>query len=112
MTKKTGTSSIDDLEGDSSQFAAHLKGAMALLPELRERKATITMHMNILEALMEGIKDRKLDQYFQLEEELSKFTKAQMLDLIKDQDKGKEPLDKLRLFLQWYCKAPCVWDCG
>lgn len=56
VTKKTGTSSIDDLEGDSSQFAAHLKGAMALLPELRERKATITMHMEILEALMEGIK--------------------------------------------------------
>jgi hypothetical protein len=41
VTKKTGTSSIDDLSGESNQFAAHLKGAMALLPELRERKATI-----------------------------------------------------------------------
>jgi hypothetical protein len=56
VTKKTGTSSIDDLQGDSGQFAAHLKGAMAALPELRERKATITMHMEILETLMEGIK--------------------------------------------------------
>lgn len=102
LTRKTGTSSIDDLSGDTSQFAAHLKGAMAALPELRERKATITMHMEILETLMEGIKDRKLDQYFQLEEELSKQTKAQILELIKDGDKGKEPLDKLRLFLQWY----------
>jgi sec1 family domain-containing protein 1 len=45
--------------------------------------------------------DRKLDQYFQLEEELSKQSKAQVLDIIKDADKGKEPLDKLRLFLQW-----------
>jgi hypothetical protein len=76
------------------------------------------MHMNILEAVMEGIKsesmdlrhlstsltrsDRKIDFYFQLEEELSKQTKAQILDLIKDSDKGSEPLDKLRLFLQWY----------
>ncbi|KAF2243817.1 Sec1-like protein [Trematosphaeria pertusa] len=102
VTRKTGTSSIDDLQGDGGQFAAHLKGAMALLPELRERKTTITMHMEILEALMEGIKDRKLDQYFQLEEELSKQSKAQILDVIKDSDKGKEPLDKLRLFLQWY----------
>lgn len=41
VTKKTGTSSLDDLNGESNQFAAHLKGAMALLPELRERKATI-----------------------------------------------------------------------
>lgn len=56
VTRKTGTSSIDDLQGDGGQFAAHLKGAMALLPELRERKTTITMHMEILEALMEGIK--------------------------------------------------------
>ncbi|KAH7083108.1 SEC1 family transport protein-like protein SLY1 [Paraphoma chrysanthemicola] len=102
VTKKTGTSSIDDLSGESNQFAAHLKGAMALLPELRERKATIEMHMNILEAVMEGIKNRKIDFYFQLEEELTKQTKAQILDLIKDSDKGSEPLDKLRLFLQWY----------
>ncbi|KAH9864301.1 hypothetical protein J1614_010235 [Plenodomus biglobosus] len=102
VTKKTGTSSIEDLDGQSNQFAAHLKGAMALLPELRERKATIEMHMNILEAVMEGIKNRKIDFYFQLEEELSKQTKAQILDLLKDSDKGSEPLDKLRLFLQWY----------
>lgn len=101
VTKKTNTSSIDDLSDDSGQFAAHLKGAMAALPELRERKATITMHMEILETLMEGIKDRKLDQYFQLEEELSKQNKTQILELLKNPDMGKEPLDKLRLFLQW-----------
>ncbi|KAH3959287.1 hypothetical protein HBH70_045000 [Parastagonospora nodorum] len=102
VTKKTGTSSIDDLSGESNQFAAHLKGAMALLPELRERKTTIEMHMNLLEAVMEGIKNRKIDFYFQLEEELTKQTKAQILELINDSDKGNEPLDKLRLFLQWY----------
>ncbi|KAF2706432.1 Sec1-like protein [Pleomassaria siparia CBS 279.74] len=102
VTRKTGTSSIDDLQGDSG-FAAHLKGAMALLPELKERKATITMHMNILEALMEGIKDRKLDQYFQLEEDISKQTKAGVLELLKDPEKlGNEPLDGVRFFLQWY----------
>ncbi|KAF3006844.1 Vesicle trafficking between the ER and Golgi [Curvularia kusanoi] len=102
VTKKTGASSLDDLSGETNQFAAHLKGAMALLPELRDRKATIEMHMNILEAVMEGIKNRKMDFYFQLEEDLSKQTKAQILDVIKDNDKGNDPLDKLRLFLQWY----------
>lgn len=56
ITKKTGTSSIDDLSADTSSFAQHLKGAMAALPELKERKANITMHMEILESLMRGIR--------------------------------------------------------
>jgi hypothetical protein len=47
VTKKTGTSSIEDLNGESNQFAAHLKGAMALLPELRERKATIEVRVAV-----------------------------------------------------------------
>ena len=36
-----------------------------------------------------------------MEESITKQTKAQMLDLIKASDKGSDPLDKLRLFLQW-----------
>ena len=52
LTKKTGSSSLDDLSGESNQFAAHLKGAISLLPELRERKTTIEAHMSILEAVI------------------------------------------------------------
>ncbi|KAF2744129.1 putative Golgi transport protein Sly1 [Sporormia fimetaria CBS 119925] len=100
ITKKTGTSSIDDLQGGN--IAAHLKGALAALPELKERKALLTMHMNILKALIKGIEDRKVHEYFQLEEELSKQTKTQVLDIIKASDKGNDPMDKLRFFLQWY----------
>jgi sec1 family domain-containing protein 1 len=75
---------------------------MALLPELKERKALLTMHMNILKALIKGIEDRKVHEFFQLEEEITKQSKAQILDVIKSQEKGNEPLDKLRYFLQWY----------
>jgi hypothetical protein len=102
VTKKTGASSIDDLQGGSASIAAHLKGALALLPELKERKALLTMHMNILKALIKGIEDRKVHEFFQLEEDLSKQTKSQVLDILKSSDKGNEPLDKLRFFLQWY----------
>jgi hypothetical protein len=102
ITKKTGVTDLDDLQNDTSASAQHLKAAITLLPELRERKATLDMHMNILAALLNGIKNRQLDNYFQLEENVSKQTKAQMLDLIKDADKGKEPIDKLRLFIIWY----------
>lgn len=60
------------------------------------------MHMNILAALLTGIKDRQLDNYFQVEENVMKQTKAQVLEIIKDETKGKDPLDKLRLFIIWF----------
>lgn len=58
--------------------------------------------MNILAALLTGIKDRQLDSYFQVEENVMKQTKAQILELIKDGTKGNDPLDKLRLFIIWF----------
>ncbi|KAK3296848.1 Sec1-like protein [Chaetomium fimeti] len=101
ITKKTGVSDFDDLQNDTSASAQHLKAAITLLPELRERKATLDMHMNILAAVLGEIQNRQLDNYFQLEETVMKQTKAQMLELIKTEDKG-QPGDKLRLFVIWF----------
>ncbi|KAJ8131851.1 hypothetical protein O1611_g1772 [Lasiodiplodia mahajangana] len=102
ITKKTGASSIEDLQNDTSASAQHLKAAITLLPELRERKAVLDMHMNILAALLSGIKNRQLDNYFQMEENVMKQTKTQMLETIKDGSKGDDPIDKLRLFIIWF----------
>ncbi|KAI1635342.1 sec1 protein [Biscogniauxia mediterranea] len=102
ITKKTGASSIEDLQNDTSASAQHLKAAITLLPELRERKAVLDMHMNILAALLNGIKNRQLDNYFQTEENVMKQTKAQILEIIKDEARGTDPLDKLRLFIIWF----------
>jgi sec1 family domain-containing protein 1 len=102
ITKKTGVTDLEDLQNDTSASAQHLKAAITLLPELRERKATLDMHMNILAALLTGIKNRQLDNFFQVEENVMKQTKAQILELVKDENKGDQPLDKLRLFIIWF----------
>jgi sec1 family domain-containing protein 1 len=102
ITKKTGASSIEDLQNDTSASAQHLKAAITLLPELRERKAVLDMHMNILAGVLTGIKNRQLDNFFQLEENIVKQTKTQMLEILNDSDKGKVPMDKLRLFIIWF----------
>jgi hypothetical protein len=102
ITKKTGASSIEDLQNDTSASAQHLKAAITLLPELRERKAILDMHMNILAGLLTGIKNRQLDNFFQLEENILKQTKAQVLELLTDDTKGSDPNDKLRLFIIWF----------
>ncbi|KAK4981762.1 hypothetical protein LTR28_002959, partial [Elasticomyces elasticus] len=102
VMKKTGASSMEDLANDTGAPTHLLQAAMKRLPELRERKKTLDMHMNIATALLKGIKDRQLDNFFQLEETITKQTKTQILELLSDGDKGTEPLDKLRLFIIWY----------
>jgi hypothetical protein len=102
ITKKTGVSSLEDLNNDTSQSAQHLKAAITLLPELRDRKGVLDMHMNILAALLTGIKNRQLDNFFQIEENIGRQTKAQVLELLQDKEKGDQPIDKLRLFIIWY----------
>ncbi|CAH0002935.1 unnamed protein product [Clonostachys byssicola] len=102
MTKKAGASQFEDLQNETSAATQHLKAVIGELPEMQERKATLDMHMNILTAIFNGIKNRQVDNYFQIEEEVTRQSKDQIMDVIKGADKGNEPTDKLRLFIIWF----------
>lgn len=94
-----------------SDNTAKLTSAVSSLPELLEKKRLIDLHTNVATALLEEIKARKLDMYFEMEEKLmSKQTQDRsILDVIQDPEAGR-PEDKLRLFIIHYVCTPTMTD--
>ncbi|KHJ43729.1 Sec1 family protein [Trichuris suis] len=86
-----------------TESTAELTSAMRSLPELLERKRLIDLHTNIATAVLEQIKVRQLDSFFEAEEKLmnKQSTDRPVLDIIKDQNVGS-PEDKMRLTLVKY----------
>uniref|UniRef100_A0A8C7GDX2 Sec1 family domain containing 1 n=1 Tax=Oncorhynchus kisutch TaxID=8019 RepID=A0A8C7GDX2_ONCKI len=89
--------SIMGLEGEDegpissismSDNTAKLTSAVSSLPELLEKKRLIDLHTNVATAVLDHIKSRKLDVYFEYEEKLmSKSTlEESLLDIISDPD--------------------------
>jgi sec1 family domain-containing protein 1 len=59
--------------------------------------------MSVLGAVLTAIKTRSLDKYFELEQNVAKETKQQILAHLKeDKENPGQPEDKLRLFIIWF----------
>ena len=66
-------SPADAADANISGFDDHtakITSAVSSLPELLEKKRVIDMHMNIATAVLDQIKSRKLDMFFESEEQI------------------------------------------
>ncbi|CAH0560503.1 unnamed protein product [Brassicogethes aeneus] len=87
-----------------SDNTAKITNAVNSLPQLLEKKRLIDMHTSVATAILNYIKCRKLDTFFELEEKIMSKAQAlekQLMDIIMDPDAGT-PDDKIRLFVIYY----------
>ncbi|XP_026463541.1 protein sly1 homolog [Ctenocephalides felis] len=84
-----------------------LTNAVNSLPQLMEMKRLIDMHTTIATAILNFIKNRRLDSFFEIEEKImSKSTlDKSILEILTDAESGL-PEDKMRLFIIYYICTP------
>ncbi|OQR79426.1 sec1 family domain-containing protein 1-like [Tropilaelaps mercedesae] len=90
----------DEAMGLLNDNTAKLTYAVSSLPELLEKKRLIDQHTTIATSILDEIKLRKLDTYFEIEEKIlgRQTLERSIQDTLADPLAGS-PNDKLRLFL-------------
>ncbi|XP_050664917.1 protein sly1 homolog [Leptidea sinapis] len=96
-----------------SDNTQRLTSAVNSLPQLMEKKRLIDMHTTIATAILNAIKSRRLDSFFELEEKImskSGVESKSVIDLIVDSSAGTAE-DKMRLFIIYYmCSGQLTED--
>jgi len=94
-----------------SDNTAKLTNAVSSLPELLEKKRLIDMHCSLATSVLDCIKSRRLDVFFELEEKIMSGTTLDksIMEVLSDPQNGT-PQDKLRLFLIYFLCTPTVSD--
>jgi hypothetical protein len=96
VNKRTGGTAEDFDENELMGNTKHLMSAVNSLPELTERKRMIDKHTNIATSLLGEIKERSLDSFCSMEDEM--LSKGSVERGLLTQLKGKGTKeDKLRL---------------
>jgi len=94
-----------------SDNTAKLTNAVSSLPELLEKKRLIDMHCSLATSVLDCIKERRLDVFFELEEKIMSGTTLDksIMEVLSDPQNGTAN-DKLRLFLIYFLCTPAVSD--
>ncbi|XP_055547937.1 protein sly1 homolog [Wyeomyia smithii] len=82
---------------------ARLTSAVNSLPQLMEKKRLIDMHTKIATSILNFIKTRRLDSFFELEEKImsKQALDRALIEVLRDPEFGT-PEDKMRLFVIYY----------
>merc|ERR1719235_2157296 len=87
---------------DDSAIAPGLAAAINALPEMTEKKRFIDMHTNIATALLNEIKARELDRYYEMEDHFASQSVGtsveELMKLMREGHKGTA-LDKTRALM-------------
>jgi hypothetical protein len=102
------------LSGDNTQ---RLTSAVSSLPALLEKKRLIDMHMSVATSVLDQVKLRKLDLFYELEEKVlaaasntqSESLYQQVKDVLEDPEAGT-PDDRMRLFLIYFLRHQALDD--
>lgn len=108
IKKLKSTMGIDGGESDVAfsmvnDNTAKLTSAVNSLPQLMEKKRLIDMHTKIATSILNFIKARRLDSFFELEEKImsKQALDRALVEVMRDPDFGT-PEDKMRLFIIYY----------
>jgi len=94
-----------------SDNTAKLTSAVSSLPQLLEKKRLIDMHTSLATALLDHIKSRRLDVFFELEEKIMGgiTLDKSIMEVVNDLENGN-PEDKMRLFIIYFLCTPQMSD--
>ncbi|SMN22779.1 similar to Saccharomyces cerevisiae YDR189W SLY1 Hydrophilic protein involved in vesicle trafficking between the ER and Golgi [Maudiozyma saulgeensis] len=102
ITRKTGVENIADLDPNSNADTVQIQEVVQRLPELTKRKAIIDTHVNIFSGLLEQLEDKKLDTFFEIEQDPNGTKmRASFHDILND-GKVNNLQDKMRSFIVLY----------
>lgn len=106
ITRRTGVQDIADLAASAGEAedTAQIQEVVQRLPELTKRKGVIDTHVNIFSALLAQLEDKKLDTFFEIEQDpnanIAKLQQS-FRDILQD-GKTNNLQDKLRSFIVLY----------
>jgi len=99
---------MSDSKGDddpSASLGPGLAAAINALPEMTEKKRSIDMHTNIATALLNEVKARELDRYYEMEDQFASQSTltsiSQLEQMLKDKHRGTT-VDKTRALMVLY----------
>ena len=102
ITRKTGVENIADLDPNSNQDTVQIQEVVQKLPELTKRKNIIDTHVNIFSGLLEQLEDKRLDTFFEIEQDPNNSKlRANFQEILKD-GKTNNLQDKMRSFIVLY----------